>query len=192
MENERKKILPIVLVCAACALIVALAVIIVVFVLHPNRGDDAAGKAKSTATPTVTPITPGVTPGPLTNVDRQMICEQYAVIFPKDSFVREHETYDKGLFVARLELSAEEWEKAKAEMEKQEWHQENISSQFIPGNYVGATITLEESERFFDAWFSIHYVDIPEHRAVDEWVHAMYGDDEDTIVILYRIWVYHS
>lgn len=191
MENERKKILPIVLVCAACALIVALAVIIVVFVLHPNRGDDAAGKAESTATPTVTPITPGVTPGPLTNVDRQMVCEQYAVIFPKDSFVREHETFDKGMFIARLELSAEEWEKAKAEMEKQEWHH-NMSSQMSMRTYVGETITLEESERLFGSWFSVHYVDIPEHRAVDEWVHAMYGDDEDTIVILYSIWVYHS
>ena len=154
MENERKKIIPIALVCAACALIVALAVIIVVFVLHPNRGDDAAGKAKSTATPTVTPITPGVTPGPLTNVDRQMVCEQYAAIFPKDSFVREHETFDKGMFIARLELSAEEWEKAKAEMEKQEWHQ-SMSSQMSTRTYVGETITLEESERLFGSFFTV-------------------------------------
>jgi hypothetical protein len=76
-------------------------------------------------------------------------------------------------------------------MKKQERHQ-NISSQFIPGNYVGATITLEESERFFDAWFSIHYVDIPEYRAVDEEIMAMHGDDEDTVVVLYWICVYHS
>ena len=67
-----------------------------------------------------------------------------------------------------------------------------MSSQMSTRTYVGETITLEESERLFGSWFSVHYVDIPEHRAVDEWVHAMYGDDEDTIVILYSIWVYHS
>lgn len=138
-------------------------------------------------TPTPTEST-GATPGPLGNVEKKVLWSLYAKIFPEDSVVKESSGNSGSRFAARLEISAEEWKKAKAELTKRGWNQEGVSTSVFPVGFIGELFSGEERDRLIDSWSLVHYVALPEYRSVKEGIWVMQGENENTVLVLY--WVY--
>ena len=194
MESKKntKKVFSAAKTCIACSVIVAVVVVIVVFVLHPNRKDGTAGTVTPTYTPTMTvAVTEVVTPGPTTDIDTELFWNIYNEYFPKESLKRASEKNSKESFAGRIELSREEWEKIKPNLNYDDWYLKEYQEPQKSSLYGYAEEMFVEKEwtNVVAEWYCIRYVDIPKRRAVDERIEVMPSDDNG-VVILYCVYVY--
>ena len=58
----------------------------------------------------------------------------------------------------------------------------------FPVGFIGELFSGEERDRMIDSWSLVHYVALPEYRSVKEGIWVMQGENENTVLVLY--WVY--
>ena len=194
MESKKntKKVFSAAKTCIACSVIVAVVVVIVVFVLHPNRKDGTAGTVTPTYTPTMTvAVTEVVTPGSTTDIDTELFWNIYNEYFPKESLKRASEKNSKESFAGRIELSREEWEKIKPNLNFDDWYLKEYQEPQKSSLYGYAEEMFVEKEwtNVVAEGYYIRHVEIPKQRAVAEHIDVMQVDNNG-IVILYYAYVY--
>ena len=163
-------------------------VIIILKAVNKEPSDEK----KATATPTVTvAVTEVVIPGPKTDVDTELFWNIYTDYFPKESLKCASEKNSKASFAGRIELSEEEWDKIKPNLNFDDWYLKEYPEPQIRGLYGYAEEMFVEKEwtNVVAEWYCIRYVEIPKRRAVDERIEVMPRDDNG-VVILYSVYVY--
>ncbi len=167
----------------AVAFVILSAAIGIVYSLlfEGNLGND-----KPTASPTDRLPAATNSPTPVTTetpvIDEAMLNRLYADIFPEDSLKKTATNSYSGSFDARLEVTAEEWNRIRDVLDEDEnWYIRHDSST-AQNMFAVQLFSKKEADCFVEGWDRIREVFIPEKQHAHECLEIMQGDDGQVLI----------